>query len=729
MLHFFEQWSSHLFERIIRLDAYLAEVDAAASRSHSGRQHELILKIQNEVELVYKRLCEQAKYACSSDEFIKREFESLYVAYFNVCGQLQKIYDLLRYLPYPWPGSDLELFVAEISENGSDDSRWSISREADLSFSNVTIGERPTRRSDLHFPNVLTIPCTETENISMWALLAHEVGHTKEKTSAVRDEVVEKVATTSITDSQRTILNNWVEEIICDFFAASKLGIHYYLALGSHFAFWLHRENIIAPNPYYPSADERMQLLKEFTEKKSRQGWRTIEEAKDLPWNLRLEFELDGDYRMIKWEDRSEREALKSKFPAASMVEEAAKAIADSTEFKNLCGDTFTDENFSTVTRQNLFLQSGEIVAAGPTDRTSAYLPRAPKSQEQLEKLIHRTPYTRAEIVSAGILRKSGFQTNPNQPYGSGQPLKRRCEAKSVVEDFLADSLSAKDRLKRYLPYYTTIDDLIGKSIECSNIVRFFEEESKDGTIEQSGFSTRAFAVRDEEPEKETPSPEQDRILNVRDEGTQVGDLDQDDLSISIGKREIVVTPLINSDQISNTLDLRLGAKFIVPKLDRFSSFDPVEFHELEVNDPERIEKYFESITKARSDDAFILEAGQSALACTLEWLYLPPNISGVLEGRSGWARTFLNVHSTASFIHPGHKGVIVFELKNAGAKSVHLYPGTRVAQIKFTRQSRDATAYDNAPDAKYNSSNTTRFGRPWLDAEYELLARHLNNK
>jgi dCTP deaminase len=207
---------------------------------------------------------------------------------------------------------------------------------------------------------------------------------------------------------------------------------------------------------------------------------------------------------------------------------------------------------------------------------------------------------------------------------------------------------------------------------------------------------------------------------------------------------EIVVTPLISVKQIGMTVDLRLGTVFGVRKLDRLTHFDPVDFREEQAKGFFRLLKYYEIIKRVDPTVPFILHPGRFALGSTLEYVILPDDISGILEGRSGWAREGLNVHSTASFIHPGHTGSIVFELNNVGSHPLPLYPGTRVAQMRFVRHRfKNTYAYGHGDDDKYgirvhahgvetagripislsSDSQLTMFGRPWQDWEFGRIA------
>jgi dUTPase len=82
--------------------------------------------------------------------------------------------------------------------------------------------------------------------------------------------------------------------------------------------------------------------------------------------------------------------------------------------------------------------------------------------------------------------------------------------------------------------------------------------------------------------------------------------------------------------------------------------------------------------------ERFILHPFQFALGRTLEFIALPRDIVGRIDGRSSWARQGLVVHSTAGDIHPGTRGFVVFELMNYGPVPIVLYPGLAIAQLRF---------------------------------------------
>ena len=75
---------------------------------------------------------------------------------------------------------------------------------------------------------------------------------------------------------------------------------------------------------------------------------------------------------------------------------------------------------------------------------------------------------------------------------------------------------------------------------------------------------------------------------------------------------------------------------------------------------------------------------GKFCLATTLEWLNLPLDLAGKVEGRSSVGRLGITAHVTAGFVDPGFKGRITLEIANHGPNTIKLVSGMRIAQIAF---------------------------------------------
>jgi len=143
--------------------------------------------------------------------------------------------------------------------------------------------------------------------------------------------------------------------------------------------------------------------------------------------------------------------------------------------------------------------------------------------------------------------------------------------------------------------------------------------------------------------------------------------------------RELVVEPILDyEDQIkSASIDLRLDHFFGEFHTAKIPNIDPATISE----DYSQflIFKELESF-----HDCYYLQPKNFVLGQTLEFISLPLNIVGFLDGRSSMARQGLMIHATAGFIDPGFKGHLVFELLNAGEMPIKLYPLMRLAKISF---------------------------------------------
>jgi dCTP deaminase len=72
-----------------------------------------------------------------------------------------------------------------------------------------------------------------------------------------------------------------------------------------------------------------------------------------------------------------------------------------------------------------------------------------------------------------------------------------------------------------------------------------------------------------------------------------------------------------------------------------------------------------------KEQDSYRLEPDQFVLAQTLERVYIPPDLVGLVEGRSSYARVGVTVHVTAPKIDPGFSAPITLEMANFGKIAV----------------------------------------------------------
>lgn len=162
---------------------------------------------------------------------------------------------------------------------------------------------------------------------------------------------------------------------------------------------------------------------------------------------------------------------------------------------------------------------------------------------------------------------------------------------------------------------------------------------------------------------------------------------------------ELIIHPILDNRQISGgKVDLRLNNVFFLVGRFKKPYYDPVEL----LSSEETSEKYLEKRV-VQFGKSFVLHPNDYALAPLFEFVKLPNNLLGRLDGRSSLGRLGIVVHSTAGSVDPGFSGHLVIELMNNGMLPVALYPLMRVATLIFISLSTEAErTYDVGPGSKY---------------------------
>lgn len=168
------------------------------------------------------------------------------------------------------------------------------------------------------------------------------------------------------------------------------------------------------------------------------------------------------------------------------------------------------------------------------------------------------------------------------------------------------------------------------------------------------------------------------------------------DIQKAILLKRIKITPApdFSSQLGSCALDLRLGKVYRVFDHSRTPYIDP--------QNPKTLKDVTTEI-KVKDGEAFTLHPGEFILAVTEEYVCMPDDLAGRLEGRSSIGRLGVVVHSTAATIDAGFRGNITLELANMGRIPVMLYPGMRICSISFEElTTAAATPYYKKKSAKY---------------------------
>jgi dCTP deaminase len=180
--------------------------------------------------------------------------------------------------------------------------------------------------------------------------------------------------------------------------------------------------------------------------------------------------------------------------------------------------------------------------------------------------------------------------------------------------------------------------------------------------------------------------------------------------------RRLLITPIVNAQQQfgPSSLDVRLSTDFQY-LLELNVSHIPASGWL-----PNR--PYGRKLNLA-ANESFFLHPGEFVLASTLEWLRLPDDLAGRIEGRSSLGRQGLLVHATAGFVDPGFAGVLTFELSNAGRIPIELKVGTRIGQVCFFEMtSRSLIPYPKKHNAKYYEATGVETSKAGVDPEVATL-------
>ena len=112
--------------------------------------------------------------------------------------------------------------------------------------------------------------------------------------------------------------------------------------------------------------------------------------------------------------------------------------------------------------------------------------------------------------------------------------------------------------------------------------------------------------------------------------------------------------------------------------------------------------------------DEIVIPPQSFLLATTMEYIKLPREITGFVEGRSSIGRMGLFIQN-AGWVDAGFEGEITLELFNANRLPIRLEAGRRICQIVLARMDREA---QNPYCGKYQYQKGAVGSRIYLDNE-----------
>ena len=163
----------------------------------------------------------------------------------------------------------------------------------------------------------------------------------------------------------------------------------------------------------------------------------------------------------------------------------------------------------------------------------------------------------------------------------------------------------------------------------------------------------------------------------------------------------LVVTPLLARDEAfeDDSLDLRLGSYFLLPRVPGFPFYCPDEQSSFS----------FHTRVHVPLGEFLVVPAHQTILGATLEFIKLPHDVSGEILTKSSVARTF-TIIETAPWIHPNYRGCLTLEIANGSNTPILLYPGRRIGQLVLL-QVTDENKLESGTALASGALSSTYFG------------------
>ncbi len=177
------------------------------------------------------------------------------------------------------------------------------------------------------------------------------------------------------------------------------------------------------------------------------------------------------------------------------------------------------------------------------------------------------------------------------------------------------------------------------------------------------------------------------------------------DIKKAIAEGRITIDPMFPDAIQPASVDLHLGAEFLVFTTQKFVCIDPKE----------PIDDMMEHV---RIDETrqFVLHPGEFALGMMYEKTGVADDMVGRLEGKSSLGRIGLLIHATAGYLDPGNDLNMTLELHNVSPLPIKLYYKMPIAQMSYMPLSSPAErAYGKAElGSKYYGATQPQASQYW---------------
>lgn len=583
-------------------------------------------------------------------------------------------------------------------ENTEKDYLCAFKKKLKLEYGNST--ENSNKNQDLYS---ITIPRIDAPNTFRWPSLIHEMCHTLVRDVFGSDDRIktEYLAYYGENALENGIFNSffgkekggpdlqsWLTECFCDLFACLLIGPSFYF---SQFVVFMNNpvQNSIDSHPTHQL---RLALMESLIERRYKGLYeKLLSKHMSVCDNLMGILQKDDEYGYDKQ-------------PVLSDVFSSFRQF-----FQLLFLDNETIKNFPGVSGRlkgliRRYVMIKEDITEVLTNRLKEGLPIPSLRTLDKDKRYVEIPTYVQEILLSSWLVKLSCDNDKNK---TGLIDKVVCLLDSIGQNCEDNEIKALYRdIKKIIVRH---DKAVLKSIQVSEWFDMLTgEKQREDEIELCGNGNEC-CTKKYNPKNILVDHEIDELLK---------------------SDELKIIPLMYSGQEiegkernqlgTTSVDIRLGTSFQVfsPHQSGIIDFITQEGDAFFNESSKRIDlDFMESITIAPR---------QFMLGHSMEYIKLPNNICGNLEGRSSFARLGLEIHMTAGFIDPGFEGVITFEIYNAGPTTIRLYPGMRIGQIRLEQNNEPKNKYGQKT-VKYKGLLEHNLSLQSKDVEVELIREYQN--
>lgn len=255
-----------LLERVIRYDLFLEFIKS----DDDVRRVNIIKSLDKLVAELRKRLGEELLPLVLVENLQTRHYEAVIRKLRILSENIQTIHQkTLVWLYTPWAKPEVYIFLEGLFRNGGGTDVFrklngDVVFVDEYNFWGHKVDRDLQEIQELPAANVWALPKIEYNNVLMWPMLLHEVGHSLSLYYEIEDrarELFDRKWRGPVPPEMKAKLANWCKEISADLIAQKVLGVAYLCAVLAHATVFI-TSNLNNSDPAYPSIRLRYEILR-----------------------------------------------------------------------------------------------------------------------------------------------------------------------------------------------------------------------------------------------------------------------------------------------------------------------------------------------------------------------------------------------------------------------------------------------------------------------------------